>query len=227
LVRTAYALGIVALVAACGGQTGGVGDAAVDVSAEATAALYGPCDGGCPDGSLCAFALDGGCGAVGQCVPLLPGPPTCKAYDLCGCDGVTFLGRCDVPVGYCQAPSAGGYIACMLDAASDGSNGWDGATSCAAILASNYDQSCTSDSDCVLVNVGYPCGNCAFQCGSDVGAINVGARAQYMGDVSRTPRMAAVCNCPPIPPIPNVSCCHGGQCKAENDCVSAGDAALE
>ncbi len=213
------------LAAACGGQTGAVGDAGGDVSAEATASLYGPCDGGCPDGSLCAFAVDGGCGAAGVCVPLNPAAPPCKAYNLCGCDGIVFLDRCDVPAGYSQARSAGGALACVLDAASDRNDGWDGQTSCAAILASSYDQSCTSDSDCIVVTVGYPCEGCGLQCGADVGAINAGARAQYMGDVSRTPKGAVPCNCPPPPPVGNFSCCRGGQCRANNDCVSSGDAA--
>jgi hypothetical protein len=108
------------LAAACGGETGGVGDAGGDVSAEATGSLYGPCNGGCTDGSLCAFAVDGGCGAAGVCVPLNPAAPSCKAYNLCGCDGVVFLDRCDVPAGYSQARSAGGYMACAPDAATDG-----------------------------------------------------------------------------------------------------------
>ncbi len=52
------------------------------------------------------------------------------------------------------------------------------------IQASNYDQSCKTDSDCVAVSEGNACipgfGNCPMA------TINVGAMAQYNADVAKT-----------------------------------------
>jgi hypothetical protein len=98
---------------------------------------------------------------------------------------------------------------------------------CTEIQASSYDQSCATDSDCTVVSVGEPCGTCAFQCEANVGAINVGARDLYTADVRRSEGVVTVpCNCPPPPPDGNVSCCRGGQCHANSECMSS-DAGLE
>jgi hypothetical protein len=95
---------------------------------------------------------------------------------------------------------------------------------CTEIQASNYDQSCATDSDCIRVNVGNPCAVCVFQCFTTVGAINVGAVSQYMSDVSMTPEaFAGVCNCPQAAPGNGALCCLGGQCRAGSECNSPGD----
>jgi hypothetical protein len=78
------------------------------------------CPLGCTAAEICAYPLDAGCDAAGVCVPLNASAPPCKAYNLCGCNGIVFLGRCDVPAGYSQAPSVGGYLACESNAAADG-----------------------------------------------------------------------------------------------------------
>jgi len=89
---------------------------------------------------------------------------------------------------------------------------------CTEIQASSYDQSCKSDSDCAMVSVGNACAECIFACGENVGAINVGALAQYMADVDKTPAGAASCGCPNFPRRP--PCCRGGQCHADSECLS-------
>jgi hypothetical protein len=52
------------------------------------------------------------------------------------------------------------------------------------IQASNYDQSCMTDSDCVAVSVGNACYPGFLNC--TLGTINVGAMSQYNADVART-----------------------------------------
>jgi hypothetical protein len=99
---------------------------------------------------------------------------------------------------------------------------------CTEIQASNYDQHCNRESDCIRVNVGNPCAICVFQCFANVGAINVGAASQYMADVSRTPEaFGGVCNCPQLLPGNGDVCCVSGQCLAGSECISLGDAATD
>jgi hypothetical protein len=94
---------------------------------------------------------------------------------------------------------------------------------CTEIQASSYDQSCQSDSDCVTVNVGNACAECTFACGTNVGAISVGAMSQYVVDVDKTPAGAADCGCPAEQIIS--PCCRGGQCHADNACALDGSTA--
>jgi hypothetical protein len=103
---------------------------------------------------------------------------------------------------------------------------------CTEIEASSYDQTCTSDSDCVVVDVGNACEVCVFACGENRGAINVGAMAQYTADVSKTAAGFPACEgCPPEPMIS--PCCRGGQCHAGGGCspldgsTGASDASAE
>jgi hypothetical protein len=74
----------------------------------------------CEAGEICGYPIDGGCEAAGTCFPLNPEVAlTCKAYNLCGCQGIGYLARCDLPTGYSQEPSAGGYLACGSDAGAE------------------------------------------------------------------------------------------------------------
>jgi hypothetical protein len=91
------------------------------------------------------------------------------------------------------------------------------------IQASSYDQSCKADSDCTKINVGDPCEECVFACeASGIGAINVGAMAQYMADVGKTAASVAGCGCPEEPNYATPACCRGGQCHADNECAIDG-----
>jgi hypothetical protein len=113
---------------------------------------------------------------------------------------------------------AGGTACTSTNTAPPSEAGASDAAGCAEIRASSYDQSCKSDSDCAMVNVGNACVECVFACGEHVGAINVGALAQYMADVDKTPAGAALCGCGLVlrPPL----CCRSGQCHADNECLS-------
>jgi hypothetical protein len=61
------------------------------------------------------------------------------------------------------------------------------------ISASDYDQSCEKDSDCIGIGEGDGCG-----CLCQNAAINVAHHATWLEDVKRTPGFSAmlVCNCP-------------------------------
>lgn len=65
------------------------------------------------------------------------------------------------------------------------------------IQASDYDQSCAGDSECVEVQVGDAC-SCDFSCALSPAAINMSALPQYKADVAKVPRL--ICGCPPPPP---------------------------
>jgi hypothetical protein len=86
------------------------------------------------------------------------------------------------------------------------------------IQASNYDQSCTSNSDCIPVGEGNACYPCAIACPS--AAINASAKGRYLSDVAKTPAadLAGVnCGCPDA----FSPCCRGGTCHADFQCQSA------
>jgi hypothetical protein len=82
------------------------------------------------------------------------------------------------------------------------------------IQASDYDQSCTVDSDCVEVYVGNAC-SCELGCRTTIGPINKAAEPQYTADVASAP--SVVCSCAPTPPVrvgsEPVACCVEGQCQ--------------
>ena len=93
------------------------------------------------------------------------------------------------------------------------------------IQASNYDQSCTTDSDCVAVSVGNACYPGFLNC--TLGTINVGALAQYNADVAKT--SAALCGVMGDCSV-QIPCCHNGTCQPGSDqCVPTlpGDAATD
>jgi hypothetical protein len=92
------------------------------------------------------------------------------------------------------------------------------------IAASNYDQSCNVDSDCVEVSSGDYCSPTTCTCGGS--AINVKAMAEFNADVANTPlgsntlSEAVVCGCP----LPGGPCCRSGVCQSGfGDCSSPAD----
>jgi hypothetical protein len=107
------------------------------------------------------------------------------------------------------------------------------------IEASNYDQSCSVDSDCVASIPGIDvfdvrglfivfgnycsatmCENCQGQ-----GVINRSAVAQYAADVSGTPLgSGAIPSVPCFCALPPPVCCQNGLCVANNSCLGAIDA---
>lgn len=86
------------------------------------------------------------------------------------------------------------------------------------IRASDYDQSCNTDSDCVPVGEGNACYPCVIAC--TTAAIRVTAKAQYSKDVAETTGAhagASRCHCP----SETGPCCVAGKCHADNECSIA------
>jgi hypothetical protein len=86
--------------------------------------------------------------------------------------------------------------------------------SCTVVVASDYDQSCVTDSDCVSVGQQPECP--VVDClGCIPGAINTSVMAEYMTALSHAlmqlPPGGPLCNCPCIS---GVAICRGGKCEA-------------
>jgi hypothetical protein len=128
-------------------------------------------------------------------------------------------GQCVAGVAFCANVGPGATAASCLDVSSDMlCCAVKEDAGCTEIQASSYDQTCTSHSDCVTVNVGNACEECVFACGISVGAISVEAMAQYAADVDKTPAAVVSCGCPSEQVIR--PCCRSGQCHADNECSS-------
>jgi hypothetical protein len=99
------------------------------------------------------------------------------------------------------------------------------------IRASDYDQSCAIDSDCVEVHFGNAC-SCDLSCQTMSAAINKGALPHYTADVAASPNVT--CGCGAQAPVPvdavPAPCCVGGTCQFTSQCskpVPAVDAAAD
>jgi hypothetical protein len=80
----------------------------------------------------------------------------------------------------------------------------DAACHCAVIRASDYDQSCTTDSDCMAVTEGNSCRPC-FACPN--AAINGRDLDRYQSDVAAATTVVNTCDC-----FAPLACCHAGRC---------------
>ena len=122
-------------------------------------------------------------------------------------------GMCVVGPAFCESigpqdcGSGGAYCCLQPQTCTDGE--------VQTVQASNYDQSCTLDSDCVAVGEGTACYPCALECTN--AAINTAAHAQYLADVART-FAAAPGGCPGVCPDARRGCCRGGLCHADSLC---------
>ena len=85
------------------------------------------------------------------------------------------------------------------------------------IQASDYDQSCTTDSDCVAVGEGSFCYPGAGRCPS--AAIRTSALAQYQAEVSRT--WAVACFVFGSCTLSLGPCCRAGTCRMNQGCVAS------
>jgi hypothetical protein len=96
---------------------------------------------------------------------------------------------------------------------SDGGDSAAGA-GCTDIQASNYDLSCASDTDCVVVGgFGNPCIVCLNCAGA---AINKASEGQYWIDQRKATAGLVPCVCPTYPS----SCCVRGVCRVGDMCES-------
>ena len=94
------------------------------------------------------------------------------------------------------------------------------------ISASNYDQSCTKDSDCIAIATGNVCFPCIIECATG-GAISAAAMSQYQADIEKTSAWATIqstissndahflgCGCP----FNFGPCCRAGMCQRGISC---------
>jgi hypothetical protein len=150
-----------------------------------------------------------GCGTPGgvNACPPTPGcssPPcsalnetTCKARSDCqpnycsACGGAQTFAGCSAPGGETACPA----IACVQ--------------ACGTIMASDYDQSCATDADCVTEPEGDFCvPNRCTDCPNAV--ISVKAQAQYEADLASKIPKPSICPCPSGP----IAVCNNGKCTA-------------
>ena len=80
-------LGLVLVLAACGGTAECVKDA------------------DCGSGSACLYKVADGCSAVGECVKNVTGIECFALEAYCGCDGSTVNAGCGFPAGYATGPT--------------------------------------------------------------------------------------------------------------------------
>jgi hypothetical protein len=78
---------------------------------------------------------------------------------------------------------------------------------CGTISTSNYDQRCTTDTDCTGVTQGDLCTMGCTNCVN--GAINANALAQYNADFAKKVSVPRVCPCPSGPAL----VCNAGMCS--------------
>lgn len=97
---------------------------------------------------------------------------------------------------------------------------WDAGPCDASIHASNYDQTCGDDSDCILVGVGDFCTPCGPAC--TLNAINRASLSQYETDVDNTPAGTLPVSCAPCCGPVLVACCDNGHCTAAAHCAAQG-----
>ena len=206
--------------AGSGGTSGGTGGT---VSCLPALCLMPPCTGesqpnpndpcGCP---ICVPTPDAGvakdAGNPDSPICLGPAPPCVAPPKTCPAGSHLYSAPC-------------GCTGCVL---ADGGAAVDGATTDAglscSLSASQYDNSCTVDSDCVGVPPGDPCaGNCLSVC--PTAALNVRVASQYLADLgavmSAHNESPGVCSCPAFGAP---SCCRG-VCSVEG-CSAAPDAGL-
>lgn len=155
-------------------------------------------------------------------------------------------GACSSSSGQAQCEAAGGQ--CVLGGAWCSNHGPQdcnpdrnpgGAFCCLSglctappVQATNYDQTCTVDSDCVSVAEGNPCMPCGFGCTSGA-TINVGALTKYRTDIANTPAVLSAADGGCLDTCGTVSgrsdygtfCC-GGMCHVGGPCLPA-DAGAE
>jgi hypothetical protein len=134
-----------------------------------------------------------------SCPTALPPTTLGCSYEI-ECSYVTSTNPCGAADCYCHNEAWSCEPSCISDDASAGvdtgadASGFpsDAATCVAAnIVASNYDQSCTVDKDCVAIAEGNVCDPCVFD-GMLNAAINASAEAKYNSDIGGTPGAAGI-----------------------------------
>ena len=107
------------------------------------------------------------------------------------------------------APAANGG-----SAASSSNHVCDRDGAIANIDDSDYDQSCTTDADCVAVPQGDVCYDCIRACRG--GVVNRTAEAQYRSDIAKLAQSDANTQC--FCPLEFTLCCVDGECRSDGKC---------
>jgi hypothetical protein len=84
------------------------------------------------------------------------------------------------------------------------------------IQASDYDQTCASDTDCVAISQGNACEPCTLEC--TTAAISKSAEGPYQVDIAKAHEgdagVGVICHCP----LEFPACCLAGKCHADSQC---------
>lgn len=89
----------------------------------------------------------------------------------------------------------------------------------ADIEADNYDQTCQSDGDCILIGEGQSCFPCSLAYGP-FGAVNRAALPSVMADIAKTPgATSGSVSCAPACETSHPACCRSGQCIVGDACL--------
>jgi len=212
----------VSVLVACNDGTGDADCCPESATSGASCNSDTPCWTRCSSGLGGEMSCSGGIWSAGHglfpCGPPardagLSGPAACVAAGgqcvVGGFTGCSKLGTQD-----CNPDRNPGGAFCCLDRSV--SQTCD--ASVQTIRASDYDQTCQTDSDCLGVSEGNACYPCTLGCPST--AINVAAKAQYSADVAKI--LAGLgggevrCNCP----ASFNPCCLGGKCHADAQCTN-------
>jgi hypothetical protein len=164
------------------------------------------CGTGTPSGTTDA--------AVGSDASLSASDATDASLDMNAPESVA----CAIPQD-CTHFSVGPLVSCCINNACIYGQAAIGAVPCTdanvqLILASNYDQSCQTDSDCVAAGGGNFCLAGAGNCPSS--AINKSAYSQYQADVAKT--NASICRAFSSCGNESGPCCRNGLCQMGTEC---------
>ncbi len=196
-VRAAFTIGVLTTAfAACGSASGGASGA--DASNEGSAPGDAAFGDSAPVDAAQADSPVLTCASVDDCVAV---PAGIGATAYCCLDKV------------CSFSSGAPLVACT-DA------------DVQMIQASDYDQSCTMDSDCTAVAEGNACSPGALNCPG--AAINASAYSTYKADVAKT--NAALCRAVSSCGGFSGPCCRGGSCQLGAACsavAAGGDAGAD
>jgi hypothetical protein len=155
---------------------------------------------------------------LSECAPMACGPEPFLPAGLC--DGGTASSAC--------TQSASGACEWTLTCSGGDAGGGDASDGgiCVDIDLSTYDQTCTADSDCIIILSGEICSNDACLCAGG-SSINKSGQARYDAALPPVTPVRMPCSCPASgAPTCIAGTCHvcGGVGSNDPACGDAGDA---
>ena len=136
----------------------------------------------------------------------VPPPAACNVLDQASCTA-----RSDCQAYYCSACGGGQtFVGCGAPGGETACPAIECVQACGTIMASDYDQSCATDADCVAEPEGDFCGvNTCTNCRNAV--VSVKAQMQYESDLASKISTPSICPCPSGP----TAVCNNGRCAIE------------